>query len=306
METRSQLLTSRQDRSKGKGISVRNVEAGTARLKKNDNGRVIHMAIDNSFMARKIQTRKQMYVPFCAVTGMPFIVCDPETFNDQVRIFETEELLRGYIKEQAEQKNILRAVEVKNKDFLSFFSSLFMTGINELVFIDKENVVNMGLEAIVKKPDYSKLKPEQRPVTNPNLVLTGMYFMQEAGRQVPQEEKNLADLEEELSANMIKSRYIMAIELPEGPGTLAEKLQSKNYKLPILKDKQGNAFQPLFTDPIELAKFTKGKKMSAIAVPFGELTKLLTSEAKGYMLNPNGFHIMMPKQLLEALPKRFQ
>ncbi len=264
------------------------------------------MAIDNSFMARKIQARRQMFVAFNAFTGMPFIICDPETFNDQIWIFETEELLKDYIKEQAEKKNILRGVEIKNKDFLSFFSSLFMTGANELMFVDRNNKVAMGIEAIVRKPDYSKLKPEQRPVTNPNLVLTGMYFMQEAARQVPQEEKNLAELEEELSANMVKARYIMAIELPEGPGTLAEKLKAKNYKLPILKDKEGNSYQPLFTDPVELAKFTKGKKMTAIAVPFSELTKLLSTEAKGYMLNPNGFHIMMPRPLLEALPKRFQ
>lgn len=264
------------------------------------------MAIDKSFMARKIQAKRQLFTAFNAFTGMPYIVCDPESFNDQVRIFETEDLVKNYVKEQAENKIILRAVEIKNKDFLSFFSSLFLMGVNELVFIDANNEVPMGVEAIVRKPDYSKLKPEQRPVTNPNLVLTGAYFMQEAARQVPQEEKNLAELEEELSANMIKARYIIAIELPEGPGTLQEKLKEKKYKLPILKDKEGNAYQPIFTDPLELGKFTKGKKMSAIAVPFSELSKLLSSEAKGYMLNPNGFHIMMPRPLLENLPQRFQ
>ena len=264
------------------------------------------MAVDTSFMARKIQAKRQLFTAFHAFTGMPFLVCDPDSFNDQIRIFETEDLVKDYIKEQAEKKHPLRAVQIKNKDFLSFFSSLFLMGVNELVYVDANTQAPMGLEAIVRKPDYSKLKPEQRPVTNPNLVLTGAYFMQEAARQVPQEEKELGDLEEELSANMVKARYILAIELPEGPGTLQEKLKEKKYKLPILKDKEGNAYQPIFTDPLELGKFTKGKKMSAIAAPFSELSKLLSSEAKGYMLNPNGFHIMMPKVLLDNLPQRFQ
>ena len=74
------------------------------------------MAVDTSFMARKIQAKKQLFTAFHAFTGMPFIVCDPESFNDQVRIFETEELVKNYIKEQAEKKNVLRAVEIKNKD----------------------------------------------------------------------------------------------------------------------------------------------------------------------------------------------
>lgn len=265
------------------------------------------MAIDNSFMVRKVQSYKQLYAAFCVYTGMPLLICDPVSYNDQVWIFETSELLQEFAKKQAEKKVPVRGIEVKNKDFLRFFSSLHLIGVNELVFNMTDNQISMGLEALVQAPDYSKLKPEQRPVINPNLELTGLYFMQEAMRQVPPEQKeDLPELEEELSANMLKSRYIMPVELPEGSGTLAERLKEKNYRIPILKDKQGNAYQPIFTDPNELAKFSKGKKLSAIAVPFGELIKLLTKDAKGYMLNPNGFHIVMPKALLEGLEKRFQ
>ena len=266
------------------------------------------MAVDNSFIIRKIQSRTSMYVAYCAFTGMPLLVQDPETFNDQVWIFQTEKLLQEFAKEYTAKKLLLRGVQYKNKDFLRFYSSLFTMGVNEVVFVNEGegNKLCVDLRSIVREPDYSKLKPEQRPVLNPNLQLIGIYFMQEAARQVPTEEKeDLQDLEEEFAANLMKAKYMMAVEIENGPGTLADKLKEHKYKLPILKDKNGNVHQPLFTDPLEFQKFTKGKKMEAIQVPFAQLIRLLSPEAKGYMLNPAGFHILMPRELLETLPKRF-
>ena len=140
---------------------------------------------------------------------------------------------------------------------------------------------------------------------NPELQLTGLYFMQEAARPIPNEEKDVADLEEELAANLFKARYIIPIELLEGPETDIEKLKEKKYRLPILKNKNGDVLQPLFTDPNELAKFNRENKFKALAMPFANLSKLLIKDSKGFLLNPAGFHLAMPKELLEGLPKRF-
>ena len=63
--------------------------------------------------------------------------------------------------------------------------------------------------------------------------------------------------------------------------------------------------QPLFTDPNELAKFNRDNKFKALAMPFANLSKLLIKDSKGFLLNPAGFHLAMPKELLEGLPKRF-
>jgi len=265
------------------------------------------MTVDKSFLIKKIQKRETMIVAFCAYTGMPLVVCDPETFNDQVWIFETEALLQEFAKKYTEKKVLLRGVQFKNAQFLQFFSSLFTIGVNELVFVDEGATTNIELEELVKRPDYSKLKKEQMPVLNPQLQLTGIYFMQEAARPVPNEEKeNLKDLEEELAANMVKSRYLVAIELNEGPESDAQKLKEKKYRLPILKNKNEEILQPIFTDPVEFQKFNKTKKLKAIAVPYSDLAKLLVKDAKGFMLNPGGYHILMPKELLVGLSKRFQ
>ena len=56
------------------------------------------MTVDKSFLIKKIQKREAMIVAYCSYTNMPLVVCDPETFNDQVWIFETEALLQEFAK----------------------------------------------------------------------------------------------------------------------------------------------------------------------------------------------------------------
>ena len=158
------------------------------------------MAVDNSFLIKKIQKRTRLIVAYCTYTNMPLLVCDPESFNDEVFIFENEELLKTFAEPYIEKKIALKGVQYKNRDFLRFFGSLYTIGVNELVFVDSNATTKLPLESLVTRPDYSKLPEQQRPVTNPNLQLTGCYFMQEASRPVPNEEKeNLQELEEEYS-----------------------------------------------------------------------------------------------------------
>ncbi len=263
------------------------------------------MAIDKSFLIRSIQKKEEMIVAYCAFTNMPFVICDPETYNDQIWIFDTEAQLQEFAKPYTEKKILLRGIKYPNNRFLPFFSMLFTIGVNELVFVSEGGKELLELEELVRRPDFSKLPKEKQPIINAELQLTGLYFMQEASRPIPNEEKNLKDLEEELAANLVKARYIVPIELLEGPESDAEKLKNRQYRLPILKNKNGDVLQPLFTDPNELAKFNRENKFKALAIPFANLSKLMIPESKGYLLNPAGFHIAMPKELIEGLPKRF-
>ena len=266
------------------------------------------MTVDNSFLVRKIQSKKKMFAAYCAFTNSPLLICDPVTFSDQVWLFETEQLFQDFAKPYVEKKKILlRGVELKNNDFLKFFSTLFLIGVNEVVFVSEGDQTVVALEAIVRRPNYSKLKPEQVPVSNPGLQLTGLYFMQELHRQIPMEEKTgLKDLQEELFANMVKARYIIPVKLGDGPESLQEKLKNKDYGMPVIKDKEGNALQPAFTDVIEFEKFAKGKGLAAVGIPFAHLGKVLAKEAKGFLLNPLGFRIMMQRPMIEQLLKQFQ
>lgn len=265
------------------------------------------MAVDKSFLIRSIQKKENFIVAYCAYTNMPLVVCDPESYNDQVYIFDTEAQLQEFAKAYIEKKILLRGVKYENKNFLSFFSMLFSIGVNELVFVGENGNEMLALDELVKRPDYSSLPKEQQPISNPELQLTGLYFMQEASRPVPNDQKQgLEDLEEELSANLLKAKYIVAIEMLEGPESDVEKLKNRKYRLPILKNKNDEVMQPLFTDPLELAKFNREQKFKALAMPFSGLKKIMIKDSKGFLLNPGGFHLVMPAALLDGLTKRFE
>lgn len=265
------------------------------------------MAMDKAFLIKSIQKKESMIVAFCAYTNMPFVICDPETFNDQVWIFDNEAELQEFAKPYTQKKILLKGMKYLNPNFLGFFSMLYAIGVNELVFVNESGKETLELSELIRRPDFSKLPKEQQPLQNEQLQLTGLYFMQEAARPVPNEEKeNLKELEEEFAANLVKSRYIVPIELLEGPESDNEKLKNRKYKLPILKNKKEEIMQPIFTDATELAKFNRENQFKALSVPFAELPKLLVKDSTGFMLNPAGFHIVLPKALLEGLQKRFQ
>lgn len=267
------------------------------------------MAIDNTFILNQIRTRKSMVVAYCAYTNMPLVVCDPETFNDQVYVFENEKLLQEFSKPYTAKKILLRGVKYMNKDFLKFFSSLFLCDVNEIVFVNAKANYHIQLDKFVKRPDFSAMEPQKRPITNPSLLLTGMYFAQEAARPVKPEERteeeaeNLKELQEELGANMARGRFIVAVELNEGPGTPADKLKNNQYKVPIIKMKDESIWQPAFTDTFEFNKYAQGKQMTTMAVPFALLGSFLTKESKGFMVNPMGIKLIANRDMLLAAAK---
>ena len=101
-----------------------------------------------------------------------------------------------------------------------------------------------------------KMEPAKRPVLNPALQLSGIYFMQELRRPVEKEEhKNLRALEEELIANIKKSQFLVAMERNEE--------EPKKINIPYLKNKDGQILQPVFSDIMEFEKFAKRQKASS-------------------------------------------
>ncbi len=248
---------------------------------------------------KKIQQMEAFYVLFSRGTNNPFIICDLDTYNDQVWVFEDSKDLEEKAKPYMEQKNPVASIKVENKSFLNFYSTLFTLGVNEVVFVEKDSTTAFDLEEIVKRPDFSQLPENQRPLFNPQLQLTGIYFMQEFRRGVEMSEKeSLNELEEEMAANLVKSKFLVAVEKQEEG-------KEENVQVPYIKNKNGDVFQPIFTDPGEFSKFNKEKKFKAVVVEFKNLDKILIPLAKGVVVNPQGFNLIVMSEQFENLLKRF-
>ena len=50
------------------------------------------MTVDNSFTMKKFQSMEIIYVTFSQITKLPYVECDPETFDDQVCLPKKKQL----------------------------------------------------------------------------------------------------------------------------------------------------------------------------------------------------------------------
>lgn len=70
--------------------------------------------MDKNQVLKKLQMMEVMYVPYARATNMPFIVCDEETYNDQIFIFREEKDVQVFAKEYTAKSIPLMGVKFKN------------------------------------------------------------------------------------------------------------------------------------------------------------------------------------------------
>mgnify|MGYP002802897398 FL=1 len=95
----------------------------------------------------------------------------------------------------------------------------------------------------------------------------------------PEPTEEVKELQEELLAHYNKGTFIVAVQ--------------EDGKIPILKQKDGSIYQPVFTDLIECQKFCSGKNMKVMAIPAAKIAEILVPEAKGVALNPFGVNVQL-------------
>ena len=123
---------------------------------------------------------------------LPYVTCGEESFNDQAWFFTEEEAIKEFGKKKVEEKILLMGMRYEKKDFPRLYGLLFAIGVNTVMWNDGDEQMEIDLEKIVRKPDLSNVEPQKRPLINPTLQLSGIYFIQELRRPVPKEEhKNL-------------------------------------------------------------------------------------------------------------------
>ncbi|MDD7730545.1 MAG: SseB family protein, partial [Clostridia bacterium] len=233
------------------------------------------MGISKEEAIKTLQSADRLFVAYSQATKLPYVTCDEESgsYNDQVWIFTTEEGIKNFGQEKLKDKILLMGMGYEKKDFPRLYGTLYAIGANSVVLTDGEEQVEVELEKIARQADFSKLEPAKRPLFNPTLQLTGIYFMQELRRPLKKEERtvNLREMEEELIVNLKKSEFLVAMATDPDDAT--------KVNIPYLKNKQGDILQPAFTDVMEFDKFARGKKLRAAKVPFAKLPGLIINQA---------------------------
>lgn len=265
--------------------------------------------MENKFQkqAARMQHLKDTFVVFSQGTRLPFVTCDPETFNDQIWVFVEEEKAKKFAEQrQKEHQDFLMIAKLDNPQLLQFYSSLYTLGVNEIVFTEEDDETRLPLENLVHQPDYESVPEEKRPILNPQVQLTGIYFMQELHRKKPNNEKpKLHELEEEMVANIARSKFIFAIEIKGEENKDKTELKGSDIQIPCVKNKEGKMFQPIFTDPAEYAKFSRGRNFRASIVQFSDVEKILGNNIEGIVINPLSLNVIILKSRIAGLLEQF-
>ena len=92
---------------------------------------------------QSIQRAAEIYTIASVCTKMPYVFCDPETFDDEVFVFLKLEDAQTAAKALAEEKEPVSLVKVENKHLLHFFSNLYTIGVN-CVVVDQNSDKDSG------------------------------------------------------------------------------------------------------------------------------------------------------------------
>ena len=163
--------------------------------------------MDKQQVLNQLRNAKEIYVIMSLCTRMPYVVCDKETFDDEVLIYFTEEDVKREGKRLVEEKIPVQIAKVDANQMLHFYGNLYTMGVNCLMvdqYMDSE--CRIQLPELVSRPGQNKPDtPEDEKKTwieNPSLHLTALYFMQELRRQkfetMPEE---LKEMQEEILAD---------------------------------------------------------------------------------------------------------
>ena len=106
----------------------------------------------------------------------------------------------------------------------------------------------------------------------------------------------------------MRSRFIIVLDVEENTqdGKPAEK--NRKAKVPYVKNKNGEVFQPCYTDFGEFQKFNaknKNVKLKLAAVSYDDLPKYLVGPAKGFVFNPAGFNLILSREQMEQMKKNY-
>ncbi|MBQ7795194.1 MAG: SseB family protein [Lachnospiraceae bacterium] len=236
---------------------------------------------EEAALTKRLVEAETLYFVLSLRTKLPLVVCDQETFDDEVLVYENVEELQKLMNDYQEEYKQVDIAVVARKDRLNFFANLCTMGVNCILVNAKTGKEErIQLDRIVRTPKGTT--PDGQPwIENTALHLTAIYFMQEVAKNVTGEETPvLTEMREEIVAHYSQGNYIIIF--------------NEKGQLPIIKFPSGDSYQPIFTDMFEASKFRSDQPVKMGAVFPAKIPGLLAQEAKGIVINPGGVCLQLP------------
>lgn len=251
---------------------------------------------------KTLPTVNQLYVLVNNLTKMPHVHCEQETFDDVVTMYEKKEDVEAAAKQLIQENIPCGILVIVQKTMGAFYLDLMLMGANRVDFVMEDGTHAIELGDIIRRKDDDEIPEGKRPIENPELKLSMMYFFQEMRKDIPAEEKkNTAKLEEEMIINIMRATYIMPImEVERENGEKAQTFLQ-------LKNPEGDNYIAAFTDTVEYNRFVKdGQRMPIVPATFEKLLDLRSTSAKGIVINPAGINVVLTNENLTKFEEAFE
>ena len=145
-----------------------------------------------------------------------------------------------------------------------------VNGLSVNVGTDQEKRVQ--LKDLVVRQNMKEAGEGKMIVENPEMHLTAIYLMQELRHQTGGEVTDqIKELQEELLAHYQKGTFLISVQ--------------EDGQIPVLKQKDGSMYQPIFTDILEFRRFAGDKKL--------KMPEALIPDARGVVINPLGVNVQL-------------
>lgn len=138
--------------------------------------------------------------------------------------------------------------------------------------------VSVAANSLVLEPDYSDLRPMDRPLSNPDFM-RWMLLRAQIGKPQNDDEKLVAKIYYRMFAiEMAKARFILPVkfdgEIPEydEDGKFKEMLDEQKVKFPVVVGKDGKRLTFLYTDSKRF-KRPGGENWRALSIPMEQIVK---------------------------------
>lgn len=238
----------------------------------NQNTAVIS-APKRELLQRLSKAEGEYFVMISLCTKLPYVVCDEETYDDEVLVFFNEEEVKAEFERLNRERIPVNVTKLTTKQMMFFFTSLFTMGVNAMLVHWNGEKAIVQLNEIVKKKGKEELPEGNDWVENPELHLTALYLAQALRTPAKSDiSESLREMQEELTDCFRKGRFIFGME-QEGQGT------------PLVKLKDEKTYLPVFSDVLEFQRFNKDNKFRPVVVEGVNLPKVLPQQAQGVVLN---------------------
>ena len=219
-------------------------------------------------------------------------------------LFSRPDFCESFREYLATKKIAINTLENKRTERVPMFSDFFRNGIEQIIVDNGQTFIVIEIMDVIKRPDFSTIPEEERPLLNQSLMKCANMFFQCMGieQDNPNNEKNFMK-------EIYKAKYLLPIvfdnDVPDGLAIRTINISGAALDLAVIRKSSGGCIIPVFTDWVELGKIDKEKICTGNVIDLRDIEKFC-AHGELISINPLGFNMILDKTTVESIKKRFE